>query len=190
MLAAQMSVPSMSRELSLLPFWKRLGEERGCVTGSASTRRTNGQKASSRPSPGKGCSAPPSLVPRFVILGSLEAGVSILAGAPSKSSEDFGADPWAPPCTGCSLQRCLTELCGQVQNPPTSPPPQPMALSSKPPRGRVATTTGSLVAVASPQAGALQSQVPWRVHVGESTSPLPEIGQKREALADQGYTSS
>lgn len=134
--------------------------------------------------------APPPLVPRFVILGSLEAGVSILAGAPSKSSEDFGADPWAPPCTGRSLQRCLTELCGQVQNPPTSPPPQPMALSSKPPRGRVATTTGSLVAVASPQAGALQSQVPWRVHVGGSTSPLPEIGQKREALADQGYTSS
>lgn len=161
-MAAQMSVPSMSRELSLLPFWKRLGEERGCVIGSAWTRRTNGQKASSRPSPGKGCSGPP--VPRFVILGSLEAGVSILAGAPSKSSEDFGADPWAPPGTGRSLQRCLTELCGQVQNPPTSPPPQPMALSSKPPRGRVATTTGSLVAWLLPRQGLCRARCP-----GEST---------------------
>lgn len=27
MLAAQMSVPSMSRELSLLPFWKKLGRK-------------------------------------------------------------------------------------------------------------------------------------------------------------------
>jgi hypothetical protein len=32
-LAAQMSVPSMSRELSLLPFWKRWGERLALFAG-------------------------------------------------------------------------------------------------------------------------------------------------------------
>lgn len=62
-LAAQMSVPSMSRELSLLPFWKRWGEKEDIVC-FLRILRTSGQKASPRPTPGglRRSSLPPMLV--------------------------------------------------------------------------------------------------------------------------------
>lgn len=76
---------------------EEIGEERRMLLAQPGHGK-RGQKASSRPSPGKGCRGPS--VPQFVILGRLETGVSILAGEPSKSSEHFREDPWPPPWNG------------------------------------------------------------------------------------------
>lgn len=78
---------------------------------------------------------------------------------------------WPPPGWGPSLLRGLTEPCGQVHTQP-SLWLSPQSLHTD---GRDATTTASLMAVAFPQAGALQIQTHWRIHVEGLTFPLPKI---------------
>lgn len=160
MLAAQISVPSMSREVSLLPFWKRW-RMKGVALFAWPGHGTNGWKAQSQ----RGLQRAP---PQLVILGSLEAGVSHWSECPGWCTQYESGGPLASPRLGPSLCWCLTELCGQVQG---------SQGSAAPVRGSLLKT--SIVSChhhcqpdgsGFSQAGVLQSQARWKVCVGRLTS--------------------
>ena len=156
MLAAQMSVPSMSRELSLLPFWKRWGRKGWHYLLGQDTEHKWAEGLSKAQSQ-RGLQRP-SLTPSV--------------GHPGQLGGPCGAPLASPQAWALSLVVFGRAVLSGTETVRVSAA-QAHALSSKPPRGPAANATASPTAAASAQVRALQIQAHWRVCVMGSDIPTP-----------------